>query len=249
MQRKKGALRYRQGGFSLVEHIWLWPVLVMLTLGSIQLGLLFKARATVNNATFLAAREGSINHADKSVMRNTLAMAMAPLYVKKAPSLAKLTRSQVEQVAAAMIGKGAIQVISPTPEIFRAFAVKQYSLEKSRAKTRERQMLQIPNDNLNVRSSASKTVKVGGNNIAINLQDANLLKIRGHWCYELEVPMVNVLIRKTMRTLGSASHPHWVNCEALSLVDGKHRIPVSGHSVVRMQSPVRCSDTRCSNLK
>lgn len=249
MRNGRRGFRYRQSGFSLIEHLWLWPLLVMLTLGTIQLGLLFKARATVNNATFLAAREGSINHADKSVMLNKLATAMAPLYVKAKPDLVELKKRRLEQTIAAKVGKGAIQVISPTPEVFRAFAVKQYGLEGKPGKMRERQFFQVPNDNLNLRSSATKTVKVGGKNVAINLQDANLLKIRGHWCYELQVPMVNVLLRKTMRTMGSTSHPHWANCEALSLVTGQQLIPVSGHTVVRMQSPIRCVDAACNNLK
>lgn len=249
MRKESHVHRYRQGGFTLIEHIWLWPILVMLTLGTIQLGLLFKARATVNNATFLAAREGSIHHADKSVMLNKFATALAPLYIKKGPNLVELKKRQLEQVVAAKLGKGAIQVISPTPAVFRAFAVKQYDLVGRPRKMREKQFLQIPNDNLNVRSSVTKTVKMGSKHVAINLQDANLLKIRGHWCYELQVPMVNVLIRKTMRTLGATSHPHWAKCEAFSLVTGQQLIPVSGHSVVRMQSPIRCVDAACNNLK
>ncbi|MDX1589783.1 MAG: TadE/TadG family type IV pilus assembly protein [Oleiphilaceae bacterium] len=249
MRHKRRVIRHQQGGFSLVEHIWLWPLLVMLTLGTVQLSLLFKTRATVNNATFLAAREGSINHADKSLMLQKFAFAMAPLYVKASPNPLKLKKQQRVQVIKANAGYGAIQVISPSPAIFRAFAVKQYSLEGQPGKLREREFLQVPNDNLILRSDTPKTVKVGRKQVAINLQDANLLKIRGHWCYELQVPVVNVLIRRTMHTLGASSHPHWANCEVVSFATGKHFIPVSGHSVVRMQSPIRCVDAACNNLK
>lgn len=240
---------HRQAGFSLVESIWLWPILVMLTLGSIQMALMFKARATLNNATFLAAREGAIHHANKSMMLTKLGEAMAPIYMGKNPNIVKLEARQLLEAGKAHAGKGMIEVISPTPDLFKSFSKTQYVLEKKGGKVVETTREQIPNDNLNVRSSKVHAVKIGGKKVEVNLQDANLLKIRAHWCYELKVPFVDKLIRQGMKTLGSTSHPLWKNCTAMTLATGDQYVPISGHSIVRMQSAVRCSDKACSNLK
>ncbi|MDY6929663.1 MAG: TadE/TadG family type IV pilus assembly protein [Pseudomonadota bacterium] len=235
--KKHGKLS-RQGGSFVIESVWLWPLLLMLTLGVVQMGFLYNAKATMNNATFQAAREGSIKHADKAAMEKRLAEAMAPLYTKKA-GIGQLAY-QRKRLAAAMRMPGAaigeVEIISPTRKVYGEFEKIQYYLDD---RGRERRIAQMPNDNLNVRSSAQKTVKIGSENIEINLQDANLLKIRGHWCYKMIVPFLNYIIYKTYTSLPGAKNPHWRACRRLSFINDSYYLPVSAMSVVRMQTSIR----------
>lgn len=236
---KRHGNAYKQRGSFIVESVWLWPVLVMLTLGVIQMGFLYNAKATMNNATFQAAREGSIKHADKGAMEKRLAYAMAPLYIKKSKDIVELASKRVYlqalmSVPLARIGK--IDIISPTKEIYREFEKTQYYLDN---KGRERRIKQMPNDNLNVRSASKNLVKAASGNVKINIQDANLLKIRGHWCYEMIVPFVNYVIYQTYSALPGGKNPHWRACRTLSVVNDSYYLPVSSTSVVRMQTPIR----------
>ncbi|MDB6063394.1 MAG: hypothetical protein JWM78_3497 [Verrucomicrobiaceae bacterium] len=48
----------RSSGQALLEHVVLWPVLILITMAVIQLGLLYRGRVTLEHATFMAAREG-----------------------------------------------------------------------------------------------------------------------------------------------------------------------------------------------
>lgn len=234
---RQGSLFKERGSF-IVESVWLWPILIMLTLGVVQMGFLYNAKATMNNATFQAARAGSIAHADKGTMEKRLADAMAPLYLKDSNISDLVIRRAALHAAirlpAAPIGQ--IDIISPTKKIYKEFERTQYYLDGRR---RERRIRQMPNDNLNVRSASEKIVKASSGNVSINLQDANLLKIRGHWCYEMIVPFVNYLIYQTYASLPGAKNPHWGACRARSLINDSYYLPISATSVVRMQTPIR----------
>ena len=235
---KRQGCHFKQRGSFIVESVWLWPILIMLTLGVIQMGFLYNAKATMNNATFQAAREGSIAHANKRSMEKKLAEAMAPLYLKEATHPDLLIRRAslyaAMSIPAAPIGQ--VDIISPTKKIYNEFERTQYYLDSRR---REKRIKQMPNDNLNVRSASQKVVKAASGNLRINLQDANLLKIRGHWCYEMIVPFVNYLIYQTYASLPGAKNPHWRACRALSVLKGSYYLPISAMSVVRMQTPIR----------
>jgi len=246
----------RQSGQSLVEHLILWPVLVLLTLGSVQMGLLFRTKSTMNNATFLAARAGALNYGNKDRMVDKLAEAMTPLYLKKDPNVLKLLyqREVVKLDATLTVGLpfglgpakaplARIDVISPSSDVVKHFEAEQYELVKEDKKIKEVKFKQIPNDNLNVRDTTTKKVQVAGQTVEMNIQDANLLKIRAHWCYPLEVPMANKIIWLSIKQFGGMSSPHWSNCESRTnnseLIDGykKYYVPISAESTVRMQTP------------
>jgi RHS repeat-associated protein len=273
MERATAMIGTRHSGQALVEHVVLWPVLILLTMAVIQGGLLYRGRVTLEHATFMAAREGSINNAWKAPMKKMLASAMAPLDIKSNPN--PLTYSlaagaanipgttYAENFVLPMTAGGAdIEIISPSKAIFNRFAKDQYVLEPCSGRNcpgggsfREARarVKQIPNDNLSVRPSTTVTVGSGSNVSAINIQDANLLKIRAHWCFPLQVPIVNIAIYQTLNLL-SGSTAELRSCQAKTVAHNAASnnpvfyIPISAGSVVRMQSAVRCEDSACSNL-
>lgn len=260
--------RKRTSGQALVEHLVLWPALLLLSMAAIQLGFLFRGKSTLEAATFMAAREGSINNAFKTPMKKMLAQAMAPLDLKASPNVlsygVKAGVAGVPGTTYALnfgmskaLGGADVEIISPSKAIFNQFAKNQYilctddnSCPRSGAVTEKRtQVKQIPNDNLSVRPSTTSTV----GSASINIQDANLLKVRSHWCFPLEVPIVNVAIYQTMNLL-SVPTAELNSCRTRTVAHNAafgwpiYYIPISASSVVRMQSAVRCEDSGCSNL-
>ena len=245
--------RYQQGS-AIVEHIIAWPILVLITLGSIQMGMLYKAKLTLNHATFQAAREGAVNYghgkcigcADSGLkkMKSKLGDAMAPLYLKKDPNLVSYGLAQALSRTAANL-TDPIEIISPTRRIFNAFKKPTFILQcdnRTPPVCRERRQVQIPNDNLNARDTANKSV--GG--VRINIQDANLLKIKSSWCYPLEIPVANLIIYELSRF--SLLNPttfdsRKIACQGAALAAGAlagktmYMIPISSTSTVQMQTP------------
>lgn len=64
----------------MVEFIIVAPVMLLLVMGIIQFGLIYKAKITLNYATFQSARAGSLNNASLSEIQLAFASNMAPLY-------------------------------------------------------------------------------------------------------------------------------------------------------------------------
>jgi TadE-like protein len=65
---------------AMVEFIIVVPVMLMLVLGIIQFALIYKAKLTLNYATFQTVRAGSLNNASLSEMQQAFSSNMAPLY-------------------------------------------------------------------------------------------------------------------------------------------------------------------------
>lgn len=298
-------LRFRsQSGQAIVEQIVLWPVLVLLTLGAVQMAFLYRDKAVFNDAVFRAAREGALNNAYITAMNKKLVEGLVPLYQKSAAtegayynSLSKAyADNSIDPLTGHALGLKSgikIEVLSPNRSIFAAFSSTMYELQegceqdlqpvsngfdRTRCRTRgEMQYKQIPNAALESYVSTAalswqKNVVVAGENVQMNIQDANLLKIRAHWCAPLIVPFGSFALYQWKKTwaslyaeLGGNTHPHWSVCKArtdanaLLSKDGKAvrtlYIPISSDTVVRMQSPVRCQGdemlgrpARCINL-
>lgn len=285
-------MRKQQKGQALVELIALSMVLALLTLGTFQMALLYRDKATMNDAVFRAAREGALRHAFKNPMRLKLVEGLTPLYVKNNPSYASYLAAQLTTLAENMINPttGApigsmagvrIDIISPNRAVFDAFSDRMYSLEdgcESRVRNnsngnpstrcRERRYRQIPNDNLNIRASTLRTVNVGGKEVQLNLQDANLLKVKGYWCAPLIVPFANKIIYDVLMNIDpevriNNRNPMLEACRTKTVLNRilsdagatwrTYYIPITSDSVVRMQSPVRCegdevNGSNCTNL-
>lgn len=65
---------------AMVEFVIIIPILLMMVLGIIQFALVYKAKITLNYATFQTVRAGTINNASLSAMQTAFASNMAPLY-------------------------------------------------------------------------------------------------------------------------------------------------------------------------
>ena len=202
-----------QIGSALIETVVIMPILLLLALGAVQWSLIYEAKATVNYATFMAARAGAVDHANPTAIRKGLAKGMIPLF-----SPDKNVKGLVKTYATALIDVNAfssIKILNPTREAFQDFGV----LPKNSS------VKEIPNLSLHVQSDNI------GSQSGVNLQDANLLKLEIMYGYKLKVPFIGPVISTVTK---------WFTTDPVKLAMlADNRIPIHATTTVRMQSEAR----------
>jgi YD repeat-containing protein len=189
------------------------PSVLLIGLGTLQSILFHDAKVTLNYATFEAARRGAVNHAQSDVMREELGLRLAPLYggdgsAQKA--IAAITRASLDVQDRRYTE---IEIINPTIEAFD-----EYGREILDPGTDEVHF-GIPNTHLRWRD---RSVGTSG----VNIQDANLLKIKVTYGYSLKLPLIDRLLPALMRHI-DPQHSHYYNAR---------RLPITSVATVRMQS-------------
>lgn len=225
----------QQRGATLMEFVIVLPVAMLFVLGLIQTGFIYMAKLHLNHATFMAARVGSQHNANEATMRNALLRGLSPFYQNSFETNDNL------RLASAWLATQAdntpvqpwrvkLERLSPSANSFKDFGVKDPKTGVS----------YIPNDNLEWRSQ-----QVGATSQQ-NLRDANLLKLRVVYGYELKVPLMAGIVRRIMCS-GQAGPEAWgnvavwesvytpanENCLRYYLWD---RIPIETTAIVEMQS-------------
>jgi hypothetical protein len=204
----------RQLGAAMAELLVSLPALLLLGLGGLQTALIYDAKTTINYATFEAARVGAVEHAQSSAIRDELGIRLAPLYGgdgSPRKAIAAITRSSLE-VRDPRYTK--IEIINPTVEAFDDFG--QDIVDPRTNQTH----FGIPNSHLRWRDQTVNS------HSGVNIQDANLLKIKTTFGYELKVPLMDRVISAVMRQF-DPDNSHYYNAR---------RIPITSVATVRMQS-------------
>ncbi len=199
-------------GQSMVEFIIAAPVLLFLILSIVQFVLLYRIKATLDYAALEAARAGAVHGADKGEMKNGLARGMTPLFAHKT-SMTELETAYLKSKAEmALFGK--VEVINPTRSAWNEHKEKQYNGKYA-----------LPNDSLAFRSDS-----VGRS--GVNVQDANILKIRVTYQAPLVVPFVSWVLKGKSEYLKAGA------LEGSPLNPITDRLPIESYAIVRMQSPI-----------
>jgi len=222
-----------QRGASLVEFVIVFPFAVLFMLGLIQAGFIYMAKTTLNHATFMAARVGAVHNASRSAMAEALARGLSPFYQDGSHSndhtrlALALAKAQVDSRIFSEL-----TVLSPSAEAFADFGVRDPV----------KKLTYIPNDNLEFRSQAVQPRS------RMNLRDANLLKIRVVYGYEMKVPLIAGVIRRAMCG-GTSGVQAWGKVSLTESYFGlthpvlcaryfnRGRLPIEAFALVEMQSP------------
>lgn len=224
---------HRARGVSLMEFTIVFPFAVLFVLMLIQAGFIYMAKLQLNHATFMAARAGAVNNARPAVIKAALQRGLSPFYQDstQANDSQRLATAHAKAMVDVLLPWGLkVDVLNPSPEAFNDFGVRD-------PVTRT---LYIPNDNLEWRSD-----QVGGRS-GLNLRDANLLKVRALYGYELKVPLMAGILRRVMCGGDSAVEafgdvPLWQSTYGLSkptlcVYFLRGRIPIESSAIVAMQS-------------
>lgn len=230
MWRSANAKR-QQSGSVLMETYIVLPVFGLLIGAIFELSMLYRARATLDAATFEAAQQGAMHNARMERIRVGMAQGMTPHLMRGRDPVAVGAGYARAVTRLSTTGAG-ITIISPTRDAFAQFRQRQ-TLQTS-ADNSERGQFVIPNDNLLWRDAGVRQVRVGGERVPMTLQDANLLKIETYWCERLLVPVLDRVIAGYINFM--VGNPP--QCAGLALATGGHYVLLRSSSVARMQSPV-----------
>lgn len=222
-QRTRGVDPQAHKGQSLPEFLVAIPLFLFLILLIFQLTLIYRAKTTLDYAALEAARVGAVTGADADAMRNGLIRGMTPLYATSAGVGGTVEAYARARLDIQLRGQANIDIISPTADAMARFRELQYDGRYA-----------LPNDNLAYRP----VDEIGG---GVNVQDANILKIRVDYNFPLIVPFVDRVMRGDSRYVPSSGFfdPGNVDLVApLPFIDRHFRIPLRSYAIVRMQSPI-----------
>lgn len=212
-------LRASQGA-AITEFLVVMLALVPLVMGTIQAALVFHAKTILSYATFEAARSGAVQNAQRGAMQRAFQRNILPLYGGGSTNAALIqayTRSSIDlwvgPVVGTSLGAGTtLDILSPTQEAFRDHGL--------RVNGRGTQF--IPNEHLRYRGRG-----VGATS-RVDIQDANLLKIKVTYGYKLIVPVINRILARILLIADAGNARYY-------LADPP-RLPIVSYATVRMQS-------------
>ncbi|ADV28900.1 TadE family protein [Pseudoxanthomonas suwonensis 11-1] len=210
-RRNPGPRRMR--GQSMVELLIAAPVVFFLILMVVQAVLLYRMKSTLDYAALMTARAGAVTGLHRDKMRQAFAKGMMPLYAHKT-GMVEMELAYAKARADLLV-HGRITVINPTRAAWDEFRERQYDGAYA-----------LPNDSLAYRDA---TVGSSG----VNVQDANLLKVKVEYDAPLVVPFVGWVLggRSQYLKAGTFESP------PVSRLTG--RLPIESYAIVRMQVPVR----------
>lgn len=220
-------------GVSTVEFVVVFPIALLVLLCLIQWGFVHMAKLTLNHATFMAARQGSTMGGRQAHLTSALVKGLVPFYQDSTITndLDRINRAyEIALTEAAKPGVLDLQRLSPNQDTLADFGVE---VNGKRL---------IPHDNLQWRNTAIGAAS------GVNIQDANLLKVRVVYGYSLKVPLMAALLRTVMcggstspvRSWGSDVPPGATleqQAGPCLLYYSKGRVPIESYAVVEMQSP------------
>ena len=220
--------RPKARGVSTVEFVVIFPIALLVVLCLIQWGFLSMGKLTLNHATFMAARHGAMKNGRLSEIRSALIENLLPFYqdATNTNDPLRIKRAWLKAQTSTVLDRPEVYRISPNDRTLADFGVE---INGQR---------HIPHDNLQWRNTAV------GPSSGVNIQDANLLKIRVVYGYELKVPLMGTLI-KTVMCGGSTAVDAWGGAvpvwRGLDLTNcpryyARHRVPIESYAVVEMQS-------------
>lgn len=229
-------------GQAAVEFMIVVPVMLLLVLGAFQFALIYNAKITLNHATFIATRAGALNSATRGPVDLAIARGLAPLFTNN-DNVNEVFDGRQQVLDDIDNGFVCVERLNPSDAAFDDFAIPDNTGV-------------IPNDNLMYRDPVVGTLS------GLNIQDANLLKLRVTYCYPMVVPVVGRTVRQLrLGNLPPATQDmiaNWSegvpstfnptapgNFQAWCLVNT--RLPIVSQGILRMQTPARNDTTFNTN--
>ncbi len=209
-------------GQSLVEFLIVVPIFLFLVLAIFQMVLVYRAKTTLDYAALEAARMGAVKGAEMGAMKRGLIRGLMPLYATS-PGTGGAATAWGRAKADIDLGRAAtIEIISPTRRAWNDHKERQYDRRYA-----------LPNDSL-----AFRDRRVGSS--GMNVQDANILKIKVTYHYPLIVPFVDRVLRGDSDYVKPSGFidPAKVKMSNRFGIWSHYRIPIESYAIVRMQTPI-----------
>lgn len=222
--------RHRERGMTAVEFVIAIPVALLIVFGIVQIGLMYSAKSIVNEGAFVAARAGAFQNAQLDVITKAMTKALIPFYqdTTNTDTISRLSGALLNAKQDAEFLH--VELLNPSPAVFEDFGV---------PGSHDDSHTFIPNDNLQTRTHLYKGPKSG-----LSIQDANALKIKVTYGYEMKVPLMKSVIGAVMcgiddgvKAFGSGNTANVVGGDDCTNYYSKGRIPIIAYATVQMQTP------------
>lgn len=219
-------------GASLTEFVIITPIAILFVLASVQAGLIYMAKSTLNNAVFMAARHGANNNASESAIKDSLAKGLIPFYIDafNKPDVGSMGMAygKAKVALANPLNFNKVEIISPSTAMYDVYGINSPTGRY------------IPNDNLEYRDASPRASADG----QISIRDANILKIKVTYAYDIDkIPLMATLFRRVMCTgfLDQGSIVAWsAKGAAYDASNCKYylnkKLPIVVYATVQMQS-------------
>lgn len=226
-------MKNKQTGQSAIEMLIVLPLLLILIFGIIQWGFILRTKITLNTATELASRAGALNHGSRGEINLALAKGLVPLFMQAKTGKAAIVSAYARARTAVGL-RATLTILNPSNVVWNSFKKKvKYPLSNM-------EVDEIINDNLMYRPATQKSLSGG---VKMNIQDANLLKIKIDWCEELFVPVIGKIIADTASGFFNgalfAPSAEQVRCNAVGLGLNRPMLAMQSIATYRMQTPFR----------
>lgn len=234
----------RQQGQGAVEFLVVFLGFAALFLGLFEMTRVYRAKHVLNTATFQAARAGSLLNARTAPMDAELANGMVVLFMASRRSSAGLSEARKQTQALVSLPGIGVQVLSPTRGAYDQLRRRQWIRRSDEDAHRWQDV--IPNDNLRLRPRQAARIETEDGPAQIDLQDANLLRVRSLWCHRLVVPGLDRVVFEIVNLAPWRSARQAV-CSAISqgaapAVARGFYVAIAADALVRMQSAVVADD-------
>lgn len=226
-----------QSGSSMVEFLIVVPFLLWLGMGILQFGLVYHAKSMLNYATFEAARAGALHNAQSSAMRSELGYRLAAVFGGSGSLRDGVNAIVRSKVIANDPTATKIEILNPGKSTYAVHGVKKSVVTHSGS---QKDVIAIPNSHLRLRDHSA--IAVDG----LNIQDANLLKIRVTYGYQMRLPFLDMEVpgmRLAMRAVMLRADPdNWMYYL-------RGMLPIQTTATVRMQSEAWQEQAAPANVK
>lgn len=235
----------KQKGVSMTETMMVMPIILVLGLGTVELGYIWQAKSALDYAALMAARAGAMSNLDPVQMRCAALKAMFATRVQ----VNKTAEDQctVETQVPATPNKNLILYVSnPTYEAFQDYGIFNASSCSGKNPTN----CEIPNSSLSYRSTAIASAS------NVNIQDANIVRVQLVYGYDPLTPFIrNILLTDSMECIifkvacntmgtgavtpdlikGSFVHPF------VNRATDEKRLPLLGYATVRAETTLKAT--------
>lgn len=223
----------------MVEFMVIVPIFILVVFLILEMGLMYRAKFTLNHAAQQIARAGSLNNGCMGAMDDQAVRSLAPLYLRSDPSLLHLYKLKTLKSNAIKLYAD-IDIIMPNDETFEQYKILgRLAPSQLSDCAREKYRLKPYQQATFIPLSTPKNVPMNS-----EVATPRLLKIQLRYCYRLVFPIVRWVIDSLQsNTLLSEIHHSFsrqcINGAANDLFGNKNQqfVVLNAHAAAWMQTP------------
>jgi hypothetical protein len=208
-----------QHGVAIVETLLVFPLIILMGFGIVQLAVIWQAKSALNYGAFMAARRGALTSMDIDAMKTELNDAVAGVFDPDVDTDFDSSKHTF------------IRILNPTSDAFTDFG----GPATASVACVDALKCEIPNSQLQHREMTVGTTSF------VNIQDANLLRIEAIIGFKPNLPMIGPVFQEIIGHLGSSD-------TIKNNLFAAHRIPLRAIYTIHMQSPPRLTASNSASV-